>query len=153
MNSSVYRFRCVHAQSLSNVWHFANLWTLACQAPLLIRFSRQESWSELPFPTPGDLPDPGIKPVSPLSPAMAGGFFTTKPPGKPTDLDRDSQLSRLPYSHHDFVTLQVLPSGHSELSWLFTHLTGFKRCGATKYCVNRSLYDSACPLLLCHFHE
>ena len=40
-------------------------WTLACQAPLSIGFSRQEYWSELPFPSPGDLPDPGIKPGSP----------------------------------------------------------------------------------------
>ena len=42
-------------------------------------FSRQEYWSGLPFPSPGDLPDPGIKP---LSPALAGRFFTTEPPGK-----------------------------------------------------------------------
>ena len=42
-------------------------------------FSRQEFWSGLPFPSPGDLPDPGIEPVSP---ALAGGFFTTEPPGK-----------------------------------------------------------------------
>ena len=40
-------------------------------------FSRQEYWSGLPFPSPGDLPDPGIEPVSPMSPALAGGFFTT----------------------------------------------------------------------------
>ena len=43
-------------------------------------FSRQESWSELPFPSPGDLPNPGIEPASP---AWAGRFFTTEPPGKP----------------------------------------------------------------------
>ena len=57
-------------------------WTVACQAPLYMEFSRQEYWSELPFPLPGDLPDPGIKPKSPAAPALAGGFFTTKPPGK-----------------------------------------------------------------------
>ena len=49
------------------------------QAPLSLGFSRQEHWSGLPFSTPGDLPDLGIKPVSP---ALAGGFFTTEPPGK-----------------------------------------------------------------------
>ena len=43
-----------------------------------MELSRQEYWSGLPFPTPGDLPDPGIKPVSPASPASAGGFFTTR---------------------------------------------------------------------------
>ena len=59
---------------------FATPWTIACQAPLSMEFSRQESWSGLPFPPPGDLPDLGIELVSP---ALAGGFFTTEPPGKP----------------------------------------------------------------------
>ena len=54
-------------------------WTVNHQAPLSMRFPRQ-FWSGLPFPSPGDLPDPGIKP---WSPALAGRFFTTEPPGKP----------------------------------------------------------------------
>ena len=53
------------------------LWTAACQAPLSLRFSRQEHWSVLPCPPAGDLPDPGIKPTSLVSPALAGGSFTT----------------------------------------------------------------------------
>ena len=60
------------------------IWTAARQAPLSVGFSRQEYWSGLPFPPPGDLPDPGIEPTSPVSPALAGGFFTTEPPGKPS---------------------------------------------------------------------
>jgi len=48
-----------------------------------MEFSRQEYWSPLPFPSPGDLPDPGIGPVSPASPALAGGLLTTVPPRKP----------------------------------------------------------------------
>ena len=52
-------------------------WTVAGQAPLSMGFSRQEYWIGLPFPTPGDLPDPGIEPISLMSPALAGGFFTT----------------------------------------------------------------------------
>ena len=51
-------------------------WTVAHQAPLSMELSRQEYWSGLPFPIPGDLPDPGIEPTSPVSPALAGGFFT-----------------------------------------------------------------------------
>ena len=47
-------------------------------------FPRQEYWSRLPFPPPNDLPNPGVKPVSPASSALAGRFFTTEPPGKPT---------------------------------------------------------------------
>ena len=50
------------------------------QAPLSMGFPGQEYWSGLQFPPPGDLPDPDIEPVSP---ALAGGFFTTEPPGKP----------------------------------------------------------------------
>ena len=58
-------------------------WTIAHQAPLFMEFSRQEYWSELLFPTPGDLPDPGIKLLSLVFLALAGGFFTTAPPRKP----------------------------------------------------------------------
>ena len=47
-------------------------------------FPRQEYWSGLPFPSPGDLPDPGIGPASLASPSLAGRFFTTKPPGEET---------------------------------------------------------------------
>ena len=59
---------------------FETLCTGARQAPLSMGFLRQEYWSWLPFPSPGDLPDPGIEP---MSPALAGGFFTTGPSGKP----------------------------------------------------------------------
>ena len=55
---------------------------LAHQIPLSMEFSRQEYWSALPFPIPGDLPHPGIKPMSP-SPRLVGRFFATKPTGKP----------------------------------------------------------------------
>ena len=55
------------------------LWTIGRQAPLSMRFPRQEYWSGLPFPTPEDLPEPGIEPES-LE--LAGTFFTTEPPGK-----------------------------------------------------------------------
>ena len=48
-----------------------------CQAPLSMGFSRQESWTGLPCPPPGDLPNPGIKPMSLMSPGLAGGFFTS----------------------------------------------------------------------------
>ena len=62
----------------SHVQFFSTLWTVAHQAPLSMGFSRQEYYSELPFPPPGDLPDPRIKPVSLMSPALASGLFTTR---------------------------------------------------------------------------
>ena len=65
---------------LSCVQLFVTPWTITHQAPLSMGFSRQEYWSGLPFPTPGDLPNPGIELAFP---ALAGGFFTTEPPEKP----------------------------------------------------------------------
>ena len=67
---------CARVQSLSRIWLFVALWTVAHQAPLSVRFSRQEYWSGLPYLPPGDLPDPGIEPISLASPALADRFFT-----------------------------------------------------------------------------
>ena len=63
---------CGHAQPLSCVWLFATLWTVLHQAPLSMGFSRQNTWNELPFTPPGDLPDPRIEL---LTPAIAGGPY------------------------------------------------------------------------------
>ena len=62
----------------SHVQLFVTLRNVAHQAPLSMKFSRPENWSGLPCLPPGDLPDPGIKPVSLMSPALAGRFFTTR---------------------------------------------------------------------------
>ena len=64
-------------QSLSGIQLFVAPWTIARLVSLSMEFSKQEYWSGLPFPPPGDLPDPGIKPTSPVSPALAGRFVTT----------------------------------------------------------------------------
>ena len=69
-------------QLLSHVQLFAIPRTVACQTPLPMEFSRQEYWRGVPFPTAGDLPNPGIKPTSLVSLALAGVFFTIVPPGK-----------------------------------------------------------------------
>ena len=73
----------VCAQSLSHVRLLVTPWTVACQAPLSMGFPRDAYWSGLSFPPPGDLPDPGVEPVSRAALALAGGFFATEPPGKP----------------------------------------------------------------------
>ena len=83
---TVWRFRkklkveipCVLSCSVTS--NSATPWTVARQAPLSMRLSWQEYWSGLPFPPPGDLSDPWTEP---MSPALAGGFFTTEPPGSP----------------------------------------------------------------------
>ena len=68
---------CVCTQLPSLVWLSEIPWTIAHQAPLSMEFPRQEYWSGLPFPTPRDLSNPGIQPVSLRSSELAGGFFTT----------------------------------------------------------------------------
>ena len=72
----------------SGVWFFVTPWTVARQAPLFMAFSRQEYWSGLPFLSPGHLSDPEVEPASLVSPALAGEFFTTAPPGKPIGMYR-----------------------------------------------------------------
>ena len=69
---------CVVLSCFSHVWPCATPWAIACQAALSMGFSRQEYWSGLPFPPPGDLPNPGIELVSLTTPALAGGFFTAR---------------------------------------------------------------------------
>ena len=75
MNSYIYAH--IYACHFRGVQFFAILWTVAHQAPLARRLSQQEYWSGLPFPHPGDLPNPGIEPESLTSPALASRFFTT----------------------------------------------------------------------------
>ena len=64
---------------------FVTPWTVAHQAPLSMEFPRQEYWTGLPFPILGDLSDPEVESMSPVSLALAGGFFITVPPGKPIE--------------------------------------------------------------------
>ena len=71
--TTFFKLPCVCAKLLHCGLLAMTLWTVARQAPLFMEFSRQEYWSGLPFPTQGDLPDPGREPVSPV---LAGGFFT-----------------------------------------------------------------------------
>ena len=93
-SSSPFTNMHMHVRVLSHIRLFATLWTEACQAPLSMGFSRQEYWSGLPCPPPGDLPNTGIKLVSP---ALAGGFLTTEPPEKPLSrIQKPDLLSLLP---------------------------------------------------------
>ena len=75
---------CALYKNLSYIVHSSVSMLHACSvAPLSMEFPRQEHWSGLPFPTPGDLPDPGIEPMSLAFPVLAGRFFTITLPGKP----------------------------------------------------------------------
>ena len=72
----------MRAGVLSRVQLFGTPWTVTHQAPRSMGFCRQPYWTGLPFPLPGALPDPGMDSMSFESPALAGRFFTTEPPGK-----------------------------------------------------------------------
>ena len=98
----------VHACSVGS--DSATTWTVAHRAPLSMEFSRQEYWSGLPFPSPRDLPNPGIEPVSFATLALAGQFFTTAPPGP------NPHLLVCFHSCSAFGITGFCPSGHSWLN-------------------------------------
>ena len=82
----------MQAQLLGRAQLFVTLWTILHWVPLSMEFSWQEYWSVWSFPTLGDLPHSEIKPTSPVTPALAGGFFTTESPTKPFMLLEDFKL-------------------------------------------------------------
>ena len=108
----------------------ATPWTVALQTPLSKGFSRQEYWRGLPFPSPGDLPDPGVEPVSP---ALAGGFFTPSHQGSPLSMsvcpNSSSQVSTTDLSRFSCFCLWVLassgPSSRLGIILLFPCLHSF----------------------------
>ena len=77
VHSYIYFYTACVLSRFSHVRLLVNLWPVACHAPMSVGFSRQEYWSGLPCPSPGDLPNAGIKPTSLMSFALAEGFFTT----------------------------------------------------------------------------
>ena len=79
----------------SHFGFFSTPWTVICQAPPSMGFSRQEFWSGLPFPTPGDLLNPGIKPTSLKSPALQADCLPTEPPGKPSGINYSMIINRV----------------------------------------------------------
>ena len=101
-------FACVRAQSCPTL---CNTLTVAHQAPVSMEFTRHGYWSGLPFPSPGDLPDPGIKPAPLASPALAGRFFTTEPPGKPIYVFyEDAKELHSPHCWWGCKMVQTLPN-------------------------------------------
>ena len=101
-------FLCYVLSRCSHVRLFMTPCTIAHQVPLSMGFSRQEHWSGLPLPSPGNLPDPGIEPTSLMSPALSGEFFTTEPTEKALAFSSCSEW-RLPSRKvHSFLFRWVL---------------------------------------------
>jgi len=94
-----------HACVVSHVQLLVTPWTVAHQVFLSMGFPRQEYWSSLPFSSPGALPDWRIKPTSLVSSALAGGFLTTMPPGKPCDI-----IQLIYYVHFLFPLVRIWTS-------------------------------------------
>ena len=90
-------FMTVCAQALSRVLLLATPWAVTTQVPLSMGFSMQEYCSGLSFPSLGALPDPGIEPMSLVSPALSGGIFTTTPPGKLKSFIANSHIHLFTY--------------------------------------------------------
>ena len=100
---------------LSCVRFFATPWTVAHQAPLPMGFPRQEYWSGLPFPFPGDLPDPGIEPRSPVLQADSLG---SEPPGKPKYKKRKGKTHT-----HTHTLLSVVPHIYQQMATVTYHMS------------------------------
>ena len=108
------------------IFNSVTSWTVTHQASLFMRFSRQEYWSVLPFPPPGDLPDPGIKPTSS---ALADGFFTTEPPGKPYSVYvpiLTIAIFYLPFLRFAFCICLILNFSHVFLHFQYLLLSKMK---------------------------
>ena len=88
----------------SRVWLFATLWTIACQSPLSVKFSRQEYWGALPCLPPGDRLNPRVEPV-PLSPTLAGWFFTTNTTSETITFNSGVLSIRTPYQYSVLLNL------------------------------------------------
>ena len=106
-------------KSFSHVWLFAILWTVAHQAPPSMGFSRQEYWSGLTFPSPGDLPNPGIET---RSPALQADLLTSEPPGKPIKVNNvyssEDTINRLKRKTIKWERTFIACTSNKALKWI-----------------------------------
>ena len=108
---------------LSHVSLVATSWTVAHQALLSVGFSRQKYWNGLPFPYPGDLPGPGIQPTFS---ALAGGFFTIEPPGKPLWVGQPDLKALYPAGHMEIWEIRVKSQEIPVLITVFMKFTHYR---------------------------
>ena len=121
----------------------ATPWTAACQASLSMGFSRQEYWSGLPFPSPGDLPDPGIEP---RCPALQAGLLSTELPGSPVRRHKrcgfDPWVGKIPWSRKQQPTTILLPGeSHGQRSLLNYSPWGLKESDTTEGAQGKSFLE------------
>ena len=117
---------CVCVCALNHVRLFAALWTVACQASLSAEFSRQEYWSGVPFPSLGDLPDAGSKPLSLAFPVVAGRFFTTSVTWEAPFPSCLWSISSNQYLCQIFAIAWILWDTNGWSHWLWRNQTGLR---------------------------
>ena len=127
-------------KSLSHVQLFETPWTVAYQAPPSMGFSRQEYWSGLPFPSPGDLPNPGIEPRSPTFQADA---LTSEPPGKPHTITRNSQ-TELEYGRTSKFLHNIFPERQNMFPSRNSYFFPDKLKNSIKAILNIKYYVCSC---------
>ena len=119
-------------------------WTVACQTSLSMGFPRQEYWSGLLFPPPGDLSHPGIETASPVSPALTDRFFTTEPPGKPSYYHQFSSVQSL--SHVQLFVTSWTAARQASLS--ITNSRSLPKLMSIELVMPSNHLILCCPLLL-----
>ena len=129
----------------SHVWLFATLWTVVRQAPLSMGLSRVEYWGGLPCPPPRDLPNPGIEPESPVSPTLAGGFFTTSVLG---NLIKFEILNIYYFLLYILKTKEVVTMRIGKLFWLVVISNYSGKIHSGKYEIHSGKYDSGRQTIL-----
>ena len=133
----------------SCVWIFVTTCTVDCHAPLPLEFSRQECWSGLPFPFPQDLPDPGIEPMSPVAPELAGRLSATEPPGMPTVYELLWEVAIYQWRFRIIVVKEVLKhlfsSVHEYSSTISSH------SGPRIISLHSLFVNASCLIVLVHF--
>ena len=144
-------FPSIKVKLLSRVQLFVTPWTVAYQAPLSMGFSRQECWSGLPSPSPGDLPDPGIEP---RSPALQADALPSEPPGKPAS--GSFQISRFFTSGGQSIgvsaSASVLPMNIQDwfpvgwTGWLSLQSTGLSRVFSNTTVQNHQFFSAQLSL-------
>ena len=147
----LFKLTCMHACMLSHfscAWLFAMLWTVAHKAPLSMGFSMQEYWSGLPFPSPGDLSNQGIKPMSLKYPALAGRVFTTS---ATREVLNSHEKNWLISTHHYSVSHQITAHLPHHLICCFWNNQWVlqKREGGVGNCSLPWAYSSFAYLCLC----
>ena len=140
--------RAFYAQLLNCVQFSVTPWTVACQAPLSKGFPRQQNWSGLPLPSPWDLPDWGIKPIFPVSPALQADSFPAEPSRKPTTPRVSPKVNYGLPANHDISVYQLQYISASSIAtdiplwWGMLIMGKLWMCGS-KMCTEKHLQ---CPL-------